>query len=79
MKKSANESESDGPNLYLRLFNDRVKPNDKISFETIENLFTNMTNLHNTVGKSYEHIATSISYFKIVTNHYKSWEICLIN
>jgi hypothetical protein len=58
MKKSANESENDGPNLYLRLFNERVKASDKISLESIENLFTNMTNLHNTVGKSYEHVAT---------------------
>jgi hypothetical protein len=58
MKKSVSESENDGPNLYLRLFSEKVKLNDKISLESIENLFSNMTNLHNTVGKSYEHVAT---------------------
>jgi hypothetical protein len=53
---------SDG-NPYLKVFTDKVKINEKNSTETIEMVLSNMTNLHNTIGKSYEFVATSINHF----------------
>ena len=62
MKKSSIENEKldmVDPNIYLKVFNDKVRINDKISMDSIETVLSNMTNLHNTIGKSYEVVATS--------------------
>lgn len=66
MKKSSNESEKldmSDPNIYLKVFNDKVKINEKISMDSIEVVLSNMTNLHNTIGKSYEVVATSTLFY----------------
>lgn len=65
MKKSPIENEKfdmADPNVYLKVFNDKVRVNDKISMDSIEVVLSNMTNLHNTIGKSYEVVATSIIF-----------------
>ena len=65
MKKTNKE---DDQNHYLRYFDEKVNISESISMESIELLLANMTNLHNTVGKSYEYVATS----KITERNLKS-------
>ena len=60
----------DGYNEYLNLFNDKAGIEKTISIESIENLLSNVSDLHNAIGYSYNNLSQGIIFMAITHLYY---------